>query len=355
MQFQKSAVTAKTLEAILMLESQGAAEYWSAWDSVPITFPKADLRRVPDHWRSFKTRRSPLSGSQRLAADPLNAILNYLYAVLESEARLAVSAMGLDAGLGILHLDTKARDSLACDLMEPVRPKVDAFVLDWIRGAALKRDWFFEERNGNCRLMGSFAVHLSETASMWRAAVAPFAEWVARTLWSTIRKSNREAAPATRLTQGRKREAKGQPALPPAGPITRPPSICRACGESVSPGRRLCPLCFVPSATEQILKAAPIGRIAAHTAEAQARRADTQRRNAAARWSWDPSSQPAWLNEDTFTNRIQPRLAEISTSAISSALGVSWVYAKYIRLGQRRPHPRHWQALAQLVGVSADG
>ena len=40
-----------------------------------------------------------------------NAMLNYLYAVLESETRLAVAALGLDPGLGFFHTDTAARDS----------------------------------------------------------------------------------------------------------------------------------------------------------------------------------------------------------------------------------------------------
>ena len=86
-------------------------------------FPRSDLKRVPDHWLMFGTRQSPLSGSPRLAVNPPNAILNYLYAVLESEARLAAAALGLDPGLGMVHVDTKARDSLACDLMEPIRPR----------------------------------------------------------------------------------------------------------------------------------------------------------------------------------------------------------------------------------------
>src|SRR3989454_6479435 len=120
-----------SLGEIRMLESQAAAAYWSAWRNLPIMFPKNDLIRMPDHWRTFDTRKSPLSGSPRLAANPVNAMLNYLYALLESEARLAAAALGLDPGLGVLHVDTPARDSLALDLMEPVRPQVDAFVLDW--------------------------------------------------------------------------------------------------------------------------------------------------------------------------------------------------------------------------------
>ena len=51
-------------------------------------------------------------------------MLNYMYALLESETRLAAAALGLDPGIGFLHVDTDARDSLACDIMEPGRPQV---------------------------------------------------------------------------------------------------------------------------------------------------------------------------------------------------------------------------------------
>ena len=93
---------------------------------------------------------------------PANAILNYLYCVLESESRLAAAALGLDPGLGVLHVDTPARDSLACDIMEPVRSAVDSYLLDWITRQPLKREWFFEQRDGNCRLMAPFAVRLPD-------------------------------------------------------------------------------------------------------------------------------------------------------------------------------------------------
>ena len=144
---------AKSSEEIRRYEAQGALAYWRAWHELPIAFPQADLRRVPEHWLRFGSRLSPLTRSPRLAVNPANAMLNYLYAILESEARLAISELGLDPGLGVLHSDTRTRDSLACDLMEPIRPQVDAYLLDWLRRAPLQRKWFFEERDGNCRLL----------------------------------------------------------------------------------------------------------------------------------------------------------------------------------------------------------
>jgi CRISPR-associated endonuclease Cas1 len=233
-QFRTEVDRAETMDAVCSLEAQGASAYWSVWRGLPINFPKNDLRRVPEHWRTFDTRKSPLSGSQRLAANPVNAILNYLYALLESEARLAAAALGLDPGLGFIHLDTPARDSLACDLMEPVRPQIDAYVLDWITREPLKREWFFEQRDGNCRLMGSFAARLSETAPTWGRAVAPYAEWVARTLWSRQGRTNREPAPPTRLTQQRRREVKGGSSGPLSEFVPRPERICRVCGTTLA-------------------------------------------------------------------------------------------------------------------------
>jgi hypothetical protein len=68
-----------------------------------------------------------------------------------------------------------------------------------------------------------------------------------------------------------------------------------------------------------------------------------------------PSSLPAWLNEEVYASKIQPLLKDIANPVIMSALGVSVTYAVAIRAGRRRPHPRHWQALAELVGLSAEG
>jgi hypothetical protein len=349
--FREQLPNADSITTIRLIESQAARAYWSAWNTLPINFPKNDLNRIPDHWRRFGARVSPLTGSPRLAANPVNAILNYLYALLESEARLAAAALGLDPVLGVLHVDTTARDSLACDLMEPVRPQVDSYLLDWITRQPLSRDWFVEQRDGNCRLLASFAARLCVTAPTWGRAVAPYAEWVARAFWSTIRKP--DAPFATRLTQRNKREAKGYPAVKQVQPAPQPENVCRVCGKSVTIGRRYCSECEVSTARERIVEIAKVGRIASHAPGPKVRRAGTQRRHALAKSAWQPSSMPAWLNRETYTNKIQPLLAEIANPVLMSALGVSVAYAVAIRAGRRRPHPRHWQTLARLAGFTA--
>src|SRR5712692_3751529 len=182
---------AESIDHLRAVESQAASAYWDAWHSIPVAWSRADEKKVPEHWRTFGTRISPLSGSPRKAVNPANAILNYLYAVLESEARIAATAQGLDPGLGLYHLDSRTRDSLACDLMEPCRPLVDAYVLNWIKSEPLARRWFFELGDGNCRLMTPFAAKLSNTGSAWESAVRPVAERVAREIEKTIPKATR--------------------------------------------------------------------------------------------------------------------------------------------------------------------
>jgi CRISPR-associated endonuclease Cas1 len=349
---RKAIPSAETIEAIRLIEARGAYAYWGAWNNLPINFPRSDLRRVPDHWRVFRNRVSPLTGSPRLATSPVNAMLNYLYAVLESESRLAVAALGLDPGLGVMHMDAPSRDSLAFDVMEPVRPMVDAYLLNWVSRETLKREWFFEQRDGNCRLMGSFAIRLSETALTWAHAVAPFAEMVARTLWSTIRKQVRHHRPATRLTQVNRREARGTAFEPTPTLLPHTESYCRHCGAKIGRGSGHCARCNLKLSTTALLEAAPRGRIAAQSDEAQTRRSETQLRHRAASLAWNTSDLPAWLNEKFYLTEIQPRLPRITLSVLSSKLGISIPYAVNIRSARRVPHQRHWQTLAQLVGLS---
>jgi CRISPR-associated endonuclease Cas1 len=353
--FRSRVDKAETIDEIRQCESMGAAVYWSAWRNLSIFFPKSDLPRVPDHWRVFETRKSPLSGSQRLAANPANACLNYLYAIFESEARLALAALGLDPGLGVLHNDSPSRDSLACDVMEPIRPQIDAYVLDWITSQVLKREWFFEQRDGTCRLMSSLASRLAETATTWRRVVAPVAEMVAREFWSTKSTSRSTATIPTHLTQQHRREAKGS-STPSNVPVPRPSRVCRRCGVVLERGHRdHCAKCGVSISRENLIEIAKEGRLKSRSAESRAKQSASQERQHAARKSWDPLSLPAWLNESTYRKLILPRLSSITVPVLARTLSVSEPYATKVRKGQHVPHPMHWKALSELVGTARLG
>jgi hypothetical protein len=52
-----------------------------------------------------------------------------------------------------------------------------------------------------------------------------------------------------------------------------------------------------------------------------------------------------------YSEKLQPLIAKLSGPAIAKSLGVTRAYAGRIRRGVCRPHPRHWQALADLVHV----
>ena len=354
--FRAEVPSAESLDRVRLIEAQAAKLYWHSWVDIPILWPRNDERRVPEHWKRFGSRISSLTHSPRLAASPPNALLNFLYALLESESRLSAVAMGLDPGIGLLHVDTPNRDSLACDLMEVCRPRgIDAFVLNWLQSEHLRRSDFWEDRNGNCRIGSSLAIKLCDTSDTWRRLVAPVAEQVAQELWSSIsrpRSSLARRGLATRLTQRTKREVKGGEVTTARNP--KPEHVCTDCGVPVQLRRSHCPNCSIEVATERLEHAAQVGRMAARTPEARAKHVASHLRHTKANSAWDASKQPAWLTDRLFSEKIQPLLAQALPSAIAKRIGVSRWYAGRIREGYL-PHPRHWEALAELVGVSADG
>ena len=351
--FRSRLGTAKTIDDIRMVEGHGGGAYWTAWQNLEVKFPKTDLPRVPDHWRTFGTRRSPISGTSRRAPNPINAILNYLYTLLESETRLAIAALGLDPGFGLLHVDQSTRDSLVYDLMEPVRPKIDAYVLEWITATPLKRSWFFEQSDGTCRLMASFALRLTETMSTWAREVAPLVEWFAQTLSTTAAENARVRSPGTRLTQRRRYEGQGASAPAPEK-APKQQSVCRNCGTVISRGMAHCKVCANAVAGKRLARVRELGSTAARTHEALEKRSETMNQHCRALRSWQPCDLPSWLSDEVYMTRIQPLLAQVPRTTIESALGVCKRYAYEIARGDKVPHRRHWLKLAELVGVAGD-
>jgi len=85
-------------------------------------------------------------------------------------------------------------------------------------------------------------------------------------------------------------------------------------------GQNHCASCSVPLSRAILIESAKLGRIATHSPEAEALRAATQCRQIAARKAWQSADKPDWLSEQFYSQRIQPKLAKLSNSAIASAL-----------------------------------
>jgi hypothetical protein len=222
-----------------------------------------------------------------------------------------------------LHTDTANRDSLALDVLEPARPQIEAWLLNWIASEPLRRSDFFETATGNCRLMSHLCTKLSGTSSIWGKLVTPWAEYVAQAI-STGANSKRthNSILPTRLTQQRRTEAKGK-IWTPSFKFSKADRLCRGCGKRIIEGRTHCGQCAVSNATERLLDAARVGRQAANTPEARLKRANTQRKNAFAQYAWNPLDQPTWLTEKFNAEKIQPLLASLSSSAIARQISVS--------------------------------
>jgi hypothetical protein len=200
----------------------------------------------------------------------------------------------------------------------------------------------------------NITVQLSQTAPTWARAVAPFAEWVAQRLWGGARNSaGKDHMLPTPLTRRRRSEGRGNDYVLDTKPAPHPQKICLGCGATTQVGRH-CPKCGRGISRDKLVELAKIGRVAAQTPEVRKKHSVTQRRHEAAKRAWRSSPRPAWPDEAAFRLEIFPKLASVTISAISSSIGVSESYAADIRAGRHRPHPRHWQTLAELVSVASD-
>jgi CRISPR-associated endonuclease Cas1 len=353
---------AQDAERLRKLESDAAREYWQAWTGIPITFAKKDVERVPEHWKTFGTRTSVLAASPRNATNPANALLNYCYAILEAETRIAAIAVGLDPAMGILHADQRGRDSLACDLMEAARPAVDAFVLDLLRTRTFRKEDFVETRQGVCRVLPPLTKLLAESAPRWAKAIAPIVEGIAKRLFEAerVRVDQTKQLPTllTQMNRSAGRNAvRREPKRDQSTNESRLPATCRGCGCTLSDRRRrYCDVCLPEHEEERRAKLAcrgpealaqmrAEGKDPARTPEALVKLSMSMKQRKQEQRDWNQENGNEQPDPEVFKREILPRLRAVSTSALMQATGLSRPYCAAVRSGKKTPHQRHWDAL----------
>lgn len=89
--------------------------------------------------------------NRRPPRGPVNACLSLGYTLLHFEAVRACHMAGLDPLIGFYHRPAFGRESMACDLVEPLRPRVDGWVWRLFRERRLRADHFVRDK-GACLL-----------------------------------------------------------------------------------------------------------------------------------------------------------------------------------------------------------
>ena len=139
----QSVTRARDHAELLIAEAQTARVYWRRY----VGFRPRLTDRCPAAWSVFRGRLEK-RGKQlvpRWARTPCNAALNYGYAVTLGNCTRALVGLGLDPSFGFLHhADAPGRLSLSYDVIELVRPRVDACVFRFLKSRPFDRKEFVE-------------------------------------------------------------------------------------------------------------------------------------------------------------------------------------------------------------------
>lgn len=336
---------AGTLDACRQIESSTAQSYWECLSQTVCTFRAPDRRRVPAHWSEPGSRYARKTRSPRNAVTPFNALLNYLYKLAEAETRVALRAVGLDPGLGIVHTDRPGRDSMALDVLEAIRPDIERYMLQFVEERVFSKQDFIELLDGTCRLLPPLTHELAQTVSLWRSALAPVVEHVAnllrpatRTGRKVIRTQLTNANIKASLVEMRKqRIGSPSPSVPADGSVPSTWSEILPVVQSAS--------------TESLVAATGL----THRYVRRVKRGERTPRME--HWSKlyqaaSNATMPVVPNSGrmpTSWSAILQHVQRAPTARLAEATGLTDSYIRKIKRGELQPAAHHWRPLYQTA------
>ena len=123
--------------------------------------------------------------NRRPPRDPVNACLSLTYTLIHNEAVRSCHGAGLDPLLGFYHEPVYSRESLACDVIEPLRPHIDRWVWRLFRKRLLSASHFSRDgqscllnKNGRQVFFEDYEAH----ATSWRRYLRVRSYQIARAL-----------------------------------------------------------------------------------------------------------------------------------------------------------------------------
>jgi CRISPR-associated endonuclease Cas1 len=345
----------ESVSEAMTIEARAADGYWEVWESVEARFARRDLSRVPEHWRRFSGRNSPLSQQQsnRHAADAVNGLLNFGYWIGQSEATTALLALGLDPSMGVGHATRQSRPAAALDLMEACRGTIEETVIALLRDRTFVKRDFVESASGEIRLTAPLSHEVARVLSpRIRDRLAPVVEQMASMI--------SEGADVDRVTVPTPLSGASRGKIR-ARRSTRFARHCHGCGQRLPEGlqhRSYCDECLPEARKERDLSEVGTARrrtrpprrdYATSSAEL---RAETMRGRVAEQQAWERENRGTRRPDPLEFAPIREGLDGVLLDRIAQAIGVSRTAAGNIRNGRLVPHIRHWPTLAELAGLT---
>jgi CRISPR/Cas system-associated endonuclease Cas1 len=136
---------ARSQNGVLYIEARAAAAYWVSRQCEVRT----SSRRWPVSWATFSIRNSRIGrNGPRHADHPVNALLNWSYAVVAGRLSAELFARGACLAIGYLHVDQPGRYSLAYDALELLRPIIDEKVFKFVASTRFRMGDFLVSPSG---------------------------------------------------------------------------------------------------------------------------------------------------------------------------------------------------------------
>ena len=151
---------ASDMNSIRSIEGECALAYFAACSDIEMQWTAQSRCPVPDQWRKFRSRSSVLTGRKPKnwkASHPINAMLNYAYAVKAAQLQIQAVADGFDPYAGIMHHSRPGFPAYVYDLIEPERPKLDGAIIAFARSRKFSGADFVLRSDGVCRLSQQLA------------------------------------------------------------------------------------------------------------------------------------------------------------------------------------------------------
>jgi CRISPR-associated endonuclease Cas1 len=345
---------AETVVDAMAVEGRASELFWPAWQSVEVRFARRDLPRVPDHWRIWSGRASQLNEgrSNRHATNVINGLLNFGYWMAQSEATIALLAVGLHPAVGLAHSSRQGRPAAALDVLETGRELVEQTVLELVKDRTLQKRNLVELASGQVNLMPPLAHEVAQVLSpALRDRFGPVVEQMAAMIAEATEAEVVVPTPLSRARHGKKPKTKA----------ARFARHCHGCGQRMPEGlkhRSWCNECLPAARKERDLGMVGVPRRRTrpprrdYATKRDRRRAETMTARVLEQQAWERANQGIARPDPAHFAPIREGLAEVRLDVIAATIAVSRAAASQIRRGQLVPHVRHWQPLAALARVA---